>query len=80
MTTLKDPPKNILVPIDFSEQSEKAASAADRREAPRIENHAAQVAAEKEKIDEAIAAGSSPLDVLFGVRPDAGRRPPEARP
>jgi glycine betaine transporter len=28
MTTLKDPPKNILVPIDFSEQSEKAASAA----------------------------------------------------
>ena len=28
MTTLKDPPKNILVPIDFSEQSEKAATAA----------------------------------------------------
>ncbi len=28
MTTLKDPPRNILVPIDFSEQSEKAASAA----------------------------------------------------
>ena len=28
MTTLKDPPKNILVPVDFSEQSEKAASAA----------------------------------------------------
>jgi nucleotide-binding universal stress UspA family protein len=28
LTTLKDPPKNILVPIDFSEQSEKAASAA----------------------------------------------------
>ena len=28
MTTLKDPPKNILVPIEFSEQSEKAATAA----------------------------------------------------
>lgn len=28
MTTLKDPPKNILVPIDFSEQSEHAATAA----------------------------------------------------
>jgi glycine betaine transporter len=28
MTTLKDPPKNILVPSDFSEQSEKAATAA----------------------------------------------------
>lgn len=28
MTTLKDPPKNILVPIDFSESSEKAANAA----------------------------------------------------
>lgn len=28
MTTLKDPPRNILVPIDFSESSEKAAAAA----------------------------------------------------
>ncbi len=28
MTTLKHPPRNILVPIDFSESSEKAASAA----------------------------------------------------
>ncbi len=28
MTTLKAPPKNILVPIDFSESSEKAATAA----------------------------------------------------
>jgi nucleotide-binding universal stress UspA family protein len=28
MTTLKDPPKNILVPIDFSESSGKAAAAA----------------------------------------------------
>lgn len=28
MTTLKDPPRNILVPIDFSEASEHAATAA----------------------------------------------------
>ena len=28
MTTLKDPPKNILVPVDFSESSGKAAAAA----------------------------------------------------
>lgn len=28
MTTLKNPPRNILVPIDFSESSEKAATAA----------------------------------------------------
>lgn len=28
MTTLKDPPRNILVPIDFSESSEKAVLAA----------------------------------------------------
>jgi nucleotide-binding universal stress UspA family protein len=28
VTTLKDPPKNILVPIDFSDSSEKAATAA----------------------------------------------------
>ena len=28
MTTLKDPPKHILAPIDFSQQSEHAATAA----------------------------------------------------
>jgi len=28
VTTLKDPPKNILVPVDFSDSSEKAATAA----------------------------------------------------
>lgn len=28
MTALKDPPRNLLVPIDFSEQSENAATAA----------------------------------------------------
>ena len=60
----------------LEEQAATSADAADRREAPRIENHTARVAEEKEKIDEAVAAGSSPLDVLFGVRADAGRRSP----
>lgn len=64
----------------LEEQAATSADAADRREAPRIENHAAQVAAEKEKIDEAVAAGSSPLDALFGVRADTGRRASDARP
>ena len=50
----------------LEKQAATSADAADRREAPRIENHAAQVAEEKEKIDEAVAAGSSPLDALFG--------------
>lgn len=45
----------------------KSADAATRREAPRITAHTAQIAAEKEKIDEAIAEGSSPLDALFPV-------------
>ena len=49
----------------LAEQARKSANAATRREAPRIEAHAAQVAAEKEKIDEAIAEGRSPLDALF---------------
>lgn len=56
-------------------EAAKSADAATRREAPRIAAHAAQVAAEKEKIDEAIAEGRSPLDALFpaagGVRDDA---------
>jgi hypothetical protein len=47
-------------------QAQKAGTNADRREAARIEDHAAAVAAEKERIDEAVAAGGSPLDVLFG--------------
>lgn len=47
-------------------QAEKAGTVADRREADRIEDHAAAVAAEKERIDEAVADGRSPLDVLFG--------------
>lgn len=49
----------------LAEQATQSADAATRREAPRIAAHAAQVAAEKEKIDEAIAEGRSPLDALF---------------
>lgn len=49
----------------LAEQARQSADAATRREATRIEAHAAQVAAEKEKIDAAIAEGSSPLDALF---------------
>ena len=60
----------------LEERAATSAAAADRREASRIENHAANVAEEKEKINEAVAAGSSPLDVLVGVRADPGRRSP----
>lgn len=47
-------------------QARKAGTRADEREADRIEDHAAQVAREKEKIDAATASGASPLDALFG--------------
>jgi hypothetical protein len=53
-------------------QSEGAADAAskpaDQREAVYVET----LTKEKELIDEAIARGDSPLDALFGVRPDTG--------
>lgn len=56
----------------LEEQSEGAADAAnkpaDQREAVYVET----LKAEKEKIDEAIAAGQSPADALFGVRPATG--------
>ncbi len=52
----------------LAEQAGRSADAATRREAPRIAAHAAQVAAEKEKIDDAIAEGRSPLDALFPAR------------
>lgn len=49
-----------------------SASAADRAEVPRIAAQAAKVETEREKIDAAIANGTSPLDALFpaagGVR------------
>ena len=44
----------------------RSAGRADAREAGRIRQHQAAVAEEKEKIDEAVADGRSPLDVLFG--------------
>lgn len=47
-------------------QARASGKAADVREADRIEDHAARVADEKERIDEAVAAGDSPLDALFG--------------
>lgn len=50
----------------LEDQARKAGTVADRREAERIGEHTAQVAKEREKIDEAVAAGDSPLDVLFG--------------
>jgi len=50
----------------LARQARAAATEADRREARRIEDHQARVAEEREKIDEAVAAGDSPLDVLFG--------------
>lgn len=50
----------------LEQRLDRSAAAADRREADRIRNHQAAVAEEKEKIDEAVDAGRSPLDVLFG--------------
>jgi hypothetical protein len=46
-------------------EAKKSADRATRREALRIEEHAAKVAAEKEKLDAAAADGTSPLDALF---------------
>lgn len=51
---------------DLARAAAKSGDAADAREAQRIRNHASRVADEKEKIDEAVATGASPLDVLFG--------------
>jgi hypothetical protein len=48
-------------------KSQKAATKADTAAAARAADYAARVEEEKEKIDEAIAEGSSPLDVLFGA-------------
>lgn len=50
----------------LEDRARNAADKADAAEADRIRNHQAAVAEEKEKIDEAVAAGRSPLDVLFG--------------
>lgn len=53
---------------ELAKKAANSADAATRQEAPRIVNHAAQVAAEKERIDEAVADGRSPLDQLFPSR------------
>ena len=47
------------------EKSLKAEGVADTKAEARAEKHAATVAAEKEKIDEAVSEGRSPFDVLF---------------
>lgn len=52
-----------------AELLKKAANArteADRNAAVREVQHAAKVEEEREKIDEAVRNGTSPLDVLFG--------------
>lgn len=47
-------------------QAREAGSAADLKEAERIEDHAAETAAERERLNDAIDRGDSPFDVLFG--------------
>lgn len=47
-------------------QAAEAAGKADAASVQRVEQNNERVAQEKEKLDEAEAAGSSPLDVLFG--------------
>jgi hypothetical protein len=46
-------------------QSQDAAAAADRPAAERESAYADKLAAEKEKVDAAIADGGDPLDILF---------------
>lgn len=50
----------------LQDQARASGRAADVKEADRIEDHAARMAAEKERIDDAVAVGGSPLDALFG--------------
>lgn len=47
-------------------QARKATAGANAGAATREAEHAAAVAKEKDRIDDAIRAGDSPLDVLFG--------------
>lgn len=46
----------------------QAAGSASEKAIVREADHAAKLEAEKEKIDEALRTGSSPLDALFGVQ------------
>ncbi len=50
----------------LEKQVRDAAGKADAASVKRVEQNNARVAQEKEKLDEAEATGSSPLDVLFG--------------
>jgi hypothetical protein len=50
----------------LKQQAEQAAGAANAASATRTAAEVERVREEKEKLDEAEAAGSSPLDVLFG--------------
>lgn len=56
-------------------QSAAAAQGAETEAVARQMDWNAKVEAEKERIDDAIASGDSPLDVLFGVRDDKGGGP-----
>jgi len=47
-------------------QAAQSAGKADDAAANRLTEHLAQATKEQEKVDDAIANGSSPLDVLFG--------------
>lgn len=47
-------------------QAAEAGTEADRKAAARAVEYAAKVQDEKERLDQAEAEGSSPLDVLFG--------------
>jgi len=51
----------------LEEQARQAAAEADEESARRVERHNQRIALEKEKLDEADASGTSPLDVLFGL-------------
>lgn len=46
-------------------QAEESAAGADENEVERVEDHNDRLAAEREKIDEAVSQGRSPLDGLF---------------
>jgi hypothetical protein len=48
-------------------QAAESATAADKKALAATVEHAAKVEEEKEKVDAAIADGSSPFDVLFGA-------------
>lgn len=51
------------------EQARRAGQKADQTAAAQAADYAAKVEDEKERIDEAVKEGSSPIDVLFGTSP-----------